>query len=139
MDILRKCSGYEFFIKLDINLQYYTFKLDEYSQDICTIITPLGKHKYLRLPMGLKCSPDIAQSIMESVLAGIDDPDVYIDNIGGFSHTWDDHVKLLGKISHRLHKNSCLLTHLNVNGPSKKLTGWVIGLLYGVKNHGRKK
>ena len=35
-------------------------------------------------------------------------------------------------------KTAVLLTHLNVNGPSKKLTRLVIGLLYGVKNHGKK-
>jgi hypothetical protein len=28
----------------------------------------LGKYKYLRLPMGLKYSPDIAQAAMENVL-----------------------------------------------------------------------
>jgi hypothetical protein len=67
-DILRKYSGYKFFTKLDVRMQYYTFEHDEESQDHCTITTPYGKYKYLRLSMGLKCSPDIAQVAMENVL-----------------------------------------------------------------------
>ncbi len=66
-DVLRKCSGYKFFTKLDISMQYYTFELDNKSWDSRTIITAFGRHKYLRLPMGLKCSPHIAQAIMEIV------------------------------------------------------------------------
>ncbi len=75
-DVLRKRSGYKFFTKLDVSMQYYTFELDEESQDFCTIVTPFGKYKYLRLLMGLKCSPDIAQVAMENVLSGIKDADV---------------------------------------------------------------
>ncbi len=61
-DILCKHSGYKFVTKLNLIMQYYTFDIDKESQGLCTIITPFGKYKYLRLPMGLKGSPDIAQA-----------------------------------------------------------------------------
>ena len=50
LDILRKCSGYKFFTKLDISMQNYTFELDEESQDLCTINTSFSKYKYAKLP-----------------------------------------------------------------------------------------
>jgi hypothetical protein len=85
-------------MKLDVSMQFYTFELDKESQDICTIIMPFGKYKDLRLPIGLKYSPDIAQAAMESVLSDIEDTDVYIDNVGAFSCDWDHHVNLLATI-----------------------------------------
>jgi hypothetical protein len=79
-------------------MQYYMFELDKESQDLCTIITLFGKYKYLRLPMGLKCSPDIAQAAMEKVLSDIKDAGIFIDDVGAFSDNWDHHVNLLATI-----------------------------------------
>jgi hypothetical protein len=48
--------------------------------------------------MGLKCSPDIAQAAMEIVLSGIEDADIYIDDVGAFSDDWDHNVNLIATI-----------------------------------------
>ena len=61
MDIVCKRNGYKFFTKLNVLMQFYTFLLDEASSMLCTFVTPFGMYRYLRLPMGVKISPDIAQ------------------------------------------------------------------------------
>ena len=100
-DILAKRSGYQFFTKLDLTMMYYAIELDDNAKELCTIVTPFGKFQYCRLPMGLKSSPDIAQSIIEGVLSDLD-VDVYIDDIGIFSNDYDSHLEKIGQVLSRL-------------------------------------
>ena len=60
-NILANHTGYQYLSKIDISMQYYMFKLDEESCNLCTIVTPFGLYRYARLPMGVLESPDIAQ------------------------------------------------------------------------------
>jgi hypothetical protein len=93
-------------------MQYYTFELDEESQDLCTLIMPFAKYKYFRLLMGLKCSPDIAQAALENVLSDIKDANVYIDDVGAFSNDWDHQGNLLATILWRLSESGFTINPL---------------------------
>ena len=50
-------------------------------KELCTIVTPYGKFQYNRLPMGIKLSPDVAQSLIKKIITDFD-VEVYIDDIG---------------------------------------------------------
>ena len=97
-EIFQHCSGYQYFTKLDISMQYYTFALDEPSRNLCTFATPFGLYQYCRPPMGISESPDIATEMMHSVLDDIEDIEFYMDNIGVLTTTWTDHLSLLSTV-----------------------------------------
>ena len=101
-DILSKRTGYAYFSKLDISMAYYTFELDDESKDLCMINMPYGLYCYRVLPLGVVQSPDFCQETMEHVLQGIMDANVYIDGIGCFGKSWDQHLQVL---EHHLQDN----------------------------------
>ena len=49
--VLQELEGFTFATAIDLNMGYWTIRLDPDAQKICTIILPWGKYSYLRLPM----------------------------------------------------------------------------------------
>jgi len=108
-DVLRRRNGYRYFTKLDVSMMFYTFELDDESKKLCTITTPFGHYEYQKLPMGCCQSPDVAQEIMESVLSDIPEIEVYIDDVGIFTKTWEDHLRVLDVVLTRLQHNNFII------------------------------
>ena len=74
-------EGFFFATALDLNMGYYHIELTLFSSNLCTIILPWGKYRCLRLPMGLKNSPDIFQEKMSDLMKGLEFVRTYIDDL----------------------------------------------------------
>ncbi|KAL7480990.1 hypothetical protein ACHAW6_006682 [Cyclotella cf. meneghiniana] len=94
-DILHKLSVYNFFTKLDINMHYYTFKLDKHSQGLYASSLHMGN---IKIRGSQWDQNDLQILLSQCVLTSINDADVYIYYIGAFSPYWDLHVKMFANI-----------------------------------------
>jgi hypothetical protein len=102
-DLLQKLSGFRYATAIDLSMGYYHIPLDEESQKLCSTILPWGKYQYLRLPMGIKNSPDIFQAVMMEVLGDIEYARTYLDDILITSNgSFQDHLNKLDKVLKRL-------------------------------------
>jgi hypothetical protein len=57
--VLQELEGFTFAMALDLNMGYYTIRLDLDASRICTIIFPWETYSSKRLPMGIAGSFDI--------------------------------------------------------------------------------
>ena len=58
-EILLKMEGLKYATTLDLNMGYYHIQLSPEASKLCIIMFPWGKYEYLRLPQGLRNSPEI--------------------------------------------------------------------------------
>jgi hypothetical protein len=74
--------------------------------------------------MGLKCSPNFSQEVMENIFRDVEDTEVYIDNIGAFSNSWEERMALLSTILTLLHDNGFTVNPLKCEWAVKE-TDWL--------------
>ena len=92
-DILSTLSGGKSFTKLDLAHAYQQVSLDEESQKLTTINTPKGLYQYTRLPFGISSAPAIFQRVMETLLQGIPNVSIYIDDILVTGRMQEEHLQ----------------------------------------------
>ncbi len=103
--VQQEIEGFNFATTLDLNMGYYTIRLDPDASKICTIIFPWGKYSYKRLPMGIAGSTDIFQSEMMKLMESVEYARAYIDDLLWISReSFEDH---LGKKLEEVLKQLC--------------------------------
>ena len=83
---------------------YAQVEMDEDSRKYTTINTRRGLFQYRRIPYGIKSAPSIFQRSIESILAGIPNVLVFLDDIVITEKTTAEHKKNLHKVLNRLQK-----------------------------------
>ncbi len=90
---------------LDLNMGYYTIRLDPRVVEMFTIIFPWGKHSYLRLSMEFAGSADIFQAEMMDLMEALEYVRACIDNLLVITRrTLEDHLDKLREVLRRLRK-----------------------------------
>ena len=103
-DILASLAGGTLFSKLDLAHAYQQIVLDDESKKVVTINTHIVKGLYQvnRLPFGVASAPSMFQRIMESILQGLPNVSVYIDDILVTGKTPLEHLSNLDTVLTRL-------------------------------------
>jgi hypothetical protein len=78
---LQELEGFTYATALDLNMGYYTIRLDPNAVEMFTIIFPWGKYSYLRLPMGYAGYTDIFQAEMMDLMEALEYVRAYIDDL----------------------------------------------------------
>jgi hypothetical protein len=78
--IVQKLEGFTYDTALDLNMGYYTIRLDPTASEMCTIIFPWGKYSYKRLPLGFGGSANIFQAQIMDLMASLKFVQAYMDD-----------------------------------------------------------
>jgi hypothetical protein len=94
--VLQEIEGFSYATALDLNMGYYTIRLDPDASKICTVIFPWGKYSYKRLPMGIAGSPDIFQEKISELMESLEFVRAYLDDLLCISKlSLEDHLDKL--------------------------------------------
>ena len=120
-DLFVSLAGGTVFSKLDLAHAYQQLVLDDPSKDLVVVNTHKGLYRYNRLPFGVAAAPAIFQRTMESVLRGLPNVCVYLDDILVSGSSEESHIQNLEAVLTRLEEAG---RGINVNSYCRKSNTW---------------
>jgi hypothetical protein len=94
--MLQELEEFTYTISLDVSMGYYTIRIDPDAHRLCKSVTHFGKYQYLRLPMGISCSPDIFHDNMSGLMQHLNCVRTSLDDLLVIpSSNFEDHLEKL--------------------------------------------
>ena len=95
--IASEFHGKKVFSTLDLKDGYYGYwqiQLDEESSLLCTFNTPFGRHRFTRMPCGIKSASEVFQKQNEAAFANIPGLHIVADDLIIAAENTDEHDKI---------------------------------------------
>ena len=98
-----------FFSKFDAKSGYWQMELDKNSQDLTTFLTPWGRYKFLRAPMGFVGTGDEYCRRGDIALAGLENTEKVVDDILCHDKSFKEHFKRVVKLLEKCQESGITL------------------------------
>jgi len=94
-DCIDKVGKAKYVTKFDLLKGFWQVPLTDRAKEISAFVTPDGLYPYKVMPFGMKNSPATFQRLINTVLAGLDNCDAYIDDAIIYSDEFDEHLQTI--------------------------------------------
>ncbi|XP_045116421.1 uncharacterized protein K02A2.6-like [Portunus trituberculatus] len=101
-ELFASLSGCCVFSKLDMSHAYNQIELDKESQKYVVVNTPRGLKRYKRLAFGIHSAVAIFQKILSTLLAGLPQVTVFLDDVVVGGKNQEEHDTLLKEVLRRM-------------------------------------
>jgi RNase H-like domain found in reverse transcriptase/Reverse transcriptase (RNA-dependent DNA polymerase)/Integrase zinc binding domain len=102
--IFSELEGATVFSVLDASSAFWQIPLTTESSKLCTIATPFGRYRFLRLPFGINNAPEVLQKEIYNLIEGIEGVKCYLDDIIISGKNMEEHNERLKAVLDRARK-----------------------------------
>jgi hypothetical protein len=121
-------STSRYFAKLDATMGYYQIALEEESSKLTTFLTPWGRFRYLRAPMGLSSSSDAWCYRSDEAVAGLPGVLKLVDDILVQADTVDQLIERVSNVLQRCREHKITISKKKLEyGQSVTFAGFRVG------------
>lgn len=103
-EILDRLGGAQYFTVIDLASGFHQVEVAPEDRHKTSFSTPLAHYEFVRMPFGLKGAPAMFQRLMNTVLLGLQDEElfVYLDDIVLFAQNLEEHQAKVKRVFKRL-------------------------------------
>ena len=91
-DCIDKIGNSKYITKFDLLKGFWQIPLTERAKEISAFVTPDGLYHYKVMPFGMKNSPATFQRLINTIIAGIEHCEAYIDDAIIYNDEWNRHL-----------------------------------------------